>query len=175
MESEEAGPVSSNQMVVCNTANGDIIHVEIEVMNQSQTFKEAVEKPDFAVFSAQEVKTPVLIKIVDWCRQRIGVPEPVSRVDRRTGERIWFKLTDYEKKFFRELPNAELIEVLESAKYLQIESLYLYSCQTMAYRMKRMDCEEIRQTFGLEDDLTLKEKAQIRRKNNGRRAKGGRT
>ncbi|KAI1700431.1 skp1 family, dimerization domain-containing protein [Ditylenchus destructor] len=185
MESEEAGPgpVSTSQMlacetssrniIACKTADGDTVHVEIEVMNQSKAFKEAAEQPDFTVFSAETVKTPIFIKIVDWCRQRIGVPEPVVRTDPRTGQRIWFKLTEYEKKFFA-IPVPEIVEIMESAKQMQVESLYIYCAQSMANRIKNMTPEEIRQTLGLEDDLTLKEKFKIRKEHRSRMVKGDR-
>uniref|UniRef100_A0A915CWC3 Uncharacterized protein n=1 Tax=Ditylenchus dipsaci TaxID=166011 RepID=A0A915CWC3_9BILA len=83
------------------------------------------------LFSVKEIKTPVFCKVVEWCRNHVGVPEPVVRVDPNTGERIWFDLTDYERNFF-EVPVDELAELLSAGNYLDLKSLYLFGCQSMA-------------------------------------------
>ncbi len=50
-------------------------------------------------------------------------------------------------------------------QYLDIKSLYLYSCQTFASHLKGKSPDAIREMLGIENDLTPEEEAEIRQKN----------
>lgn len=57
--------------------------------------------------------------------------DPVIELD-VNGSRKWFHFTAFEKKFFLDCPKEELPELIEAAKSLDIRSLYVYGCQTIA-------------------------------------------
>ncbi|KAI1705461.1 skp1 family, dimerization domain-containing protein [Ditylenchus destructor] len=141
------GPTSSQSMVACKTLNGDIVHVELDVLRQSNTFKQKYDRSkldaEHFIFHVKEIKTDVFCKVVDWCRHHVGLAEPIVRVDEK-GERIWFALTEYEKQFF-DVPVDELAELLSAGNYLDIKSLYLYGCQSMAALMKGKSPQELRE------------------------------
>ena len=94
----------------------------------------------------------------------LGQPDPVIEQDPNTHERKWFTLTDYEKAFFA-VPVEELEELVMAANYLDIKSLYYLGCQSIAALIKGKSPDEIRALFGIEDDLTEEEKAEIRKQN----------
>uniref|UniRef100_A0A915DF82 Skp1-related protein n=1 Tax=Ditylenchus dipsaci TaxID=166011 RepID=A0A915DF82_9BILA len=126
--------------VTVKTQDGELFQVELPVISQSKTF------------------------LPDWCKDHVGVPEPVIQEDPATRERIWFELNDAEKTFYN-VPMEQIVELLLAANYLDIKSLYLYGCQTVAALMKNKSPEEVRELLQLEDDMTEEEKDTIRKEN----------
>uniref|UniRef100_A0A915MXZ0 SKP1 component dimerisation domain-containing protein n=1 Tax=Meloidogyne javanica TaxID=6303 RepID=A0A915MXZ0_MELJA len=57
----------------------------------------------------------------------------------------------------------ELENFIKAANFLDIKSLYYSGCQAMAAAIGNKTPEEIRELFGLEDDLKEEEKTDIRR------------
>uniref|UniRef100_A0A183C3H6 Skp1 domain-containing protein n=1 Tax=Globodera pallida TaxID=36090 RepID=A0A183C3H6_GLOPA len=78
--------------------------------------------------------------------------------------RKWFTLDEFEKNFFI-ISVEELAALLHASNLLNIKSLYDYSCQSMASLLKSKNNGEIREMFGIEDDLTEEQKEKIRQKN----------
>jgi len=110
------------------------------------------------------LKAAVLERVVDWCRHHIGCKDPMVKENPITGERIWFKLTDYERRFF-DVPVNDLSELISAGNFLDIKSLYLFGCQSMAALINHKTPEQIRELLGIEDDLTEQEKLEIRAEN----------
>ncbi|KAH7696058.1 E3 ubiquitin ligase complex SCF subunit sconC [Aphelenchoides avenae] len=157
--------------VVCVTSDGEKIPVDIEALRLSHTFDTMYrdlgleEHADFpGEFQVKNVEARVFNKVVEWCQEHKGQPDPVIEQDPNTRERKWFTFSDYEKKFF-EVPVEELEELVMAANYLDVKSLYYYGCQSIAALIKGKSPDEIRALFGLEDDLTGEEKAEIRKQN----------
>jgi S-phase kinase-associated protein 1 len=163
-------PGTSAPKVTCVTVpDGQHFLVDVDVLRLSHTFDAVYrsidldELSDFPQeFPVKDVSAPVFRKIIDWCENHKGEPDPVVQRDQLTGERKWFTLTPYEKKFL-DVPVEELEDLIMAANALDIKSLYLYGCQTMAAHIKGKSPEEIRELFGMEDDLTEEEKSEIRR------------
>uniref|UniRef100_A0A915DRR1 Skp1-related protein n=1 Tax=Ditylenchus dipsaci TaxID=166011 RepID=A0A915DRR1_9BILA len=161
-----AGPAAK---VTVKTQEGKLIPVELEHIRQSKTFDQMYLDLNLAdgepfEFPIPAVKTEIFNKVVEWFKEHVGREEPVVKEDPATRERIWFDLTDYEKKFFQ-VPVEEHVELLTAANYLDIKSMYLFGCQCMAALIKDKSPEEIRALFNLEDDLTAEEKDEIRKQN----------
>ncbi len=58
-----------------------------------------------------------------------------------------------------------LYNILIAANYLDIRGLVNVCCKTIANMIKGKTAEQIRQTFGIENDLTPEEEDQIRTEN----------
>uniref|UniRef100_A0A915CPB4 SKP1 component dimerisation domain-containing protein n=1 Tax=Ditylenchus dipsaci TaxID=166011 RepID=A0A915CPB4_9BILA len=96
----------------------------------------------------------------------LDVEEPVLQDDSATRERVWFTLTAYEKHFFDVPPN-NIIELVTAASYLDLKSMYLFACQSIADAIKDKRPAAIRKLFNFEDDLTEGEKAKMIQQNSG--------
>jgi len=58
-----------------------------------------------------------------------------------------------------------LFEVIKTANFLEIDSLLDLSCAKVATMLKGKSVEEIRQTFGIENDFTPEEEEEIKKEN----------
>ena len=58
-----------------------------------------------------------------------------------------------------------LFEVIKAANFLEIESLLDLTCAKVATMLKGKSVEEIRQTFGIENDFTPEEEEEIKKEN----------
>uniref|UniRef100_A0A914I1S6 Skp1-related protein n=1 Tax=Globodera rostochiensis TaxID=31243 RepID=A0A914I1S6_GLORO len=158
--------------VPCDCKDGERVQVRVSLLLQSKTFADmwkdlnlsSKDLPDSLVFPMSTISAPIFKKVGNWMENHVGKPQPVIEEDPNTHERKWFTLTDYEKEFFN-VDVEELAELLVAANFLNLQSLYIYGCQSMAALMKEKTPEEIRNLFGIPDDLTEEEKAEIRRKN----------
>ncbi|KAH7725774.1 SKR-1 protein [Aphelenchoides avenae] len=169
--SVEAASPSSGGKVTCETSDHEKIDVEIDVLRLSHTFDTMykdlnIDKEENfpGVFPVANVEARVFKKVIEWCVEHKGQPDPVIEQDPNTRERKWFTFSKYEKKFF-DVPVEELEELVMAANYLDIKSLYYYGCQSIAALIKGKSPDEIRALFGLEDDLTEEEKNEIRKQN----------
>uniref|UniRef100_A0A915DS13 Uncharacterized protein n=1 Tax=Ditylenchus dipsaci TaxID=166011 RepID=A0A915DS13_9BILA len=155
--------------VTVKTQGGELYQVELAIMSQFKTFSQMYEdlnlaEGDHFEFPIPAVTSKVFEKVLQWCESHIGVPEPVIQEDPASRERIWFQLTDDEKTFFS-VPVEQILGLLMAANYLDIRTLYLFGCQTMAALFKDKNPEQIRELLELQDDMTEKEKDTFRKKN----------
>uniref|UniRef100_A0A914HB22 SKP1 component dimerisation domain-containing protein n=1 Tax=Globodera rostochiensis TaxID=31243 RepID=A0A914HB22_GLORO len=153
--------------VQCLCSDG-VVMVPIALMPQCKVFNQMAQNCDSGtVFPIQEtLSVGTFNKVVAWMKHRAGKDEPKVETDPNTHERKWFKLDDFETKFF-EMDVKELTSVMNASGFLQIESLSLYACQSMAAVMKDKPLEELRQLFVInaEDELSEERLAKIRTKN----------
>ena len=171
MSSENSTPSAGGQ-VVCVTSDSEKIAVDVDVLRLSHTFDTMYRDLGLGEsggafegeFPVKNVESRVFHKVVEWCENHKGQPDPVVEQDPNTRERKWFTFNEYEKKFL-EVPVEELEELVMAANYLDIKSLYYYGCQAIAALIKGKSPDEIRALFGIEDDLTEEEKNEIRKQN----------
>ncbi|KAH7708523.1 S-phase kinase-associated protein 1 [Aphelenchoides avenae] len=169
--SDATAAAAPARKVTCVTSDNEKIEVDVDVLRLSHTFdtmyrdlglEESGEFPgDYPV---KEINARIFRKVVEWCTEHKGQPDPVIDQDLNTRERKWFTLSEYEKAFLN-VPVNELEELVMAANYLDIKSLYHYGCQSIAARIKAMNPDEIRALFGIEDDFTEEEKAELRKQN----------
>ncbi|KAH7707009.1 S-phase kinase-associated protein 1 [Aphelenchoides avenae] len=155
MASVSSNAAAPARKISCLTSDNEKIEVDVDVLRLSHTFDTMYR--DLGLEESGE-------KVVEWCTEHKGQPDPVIEQDPNTRELKWFTLSDYEKAFF-EVPVDELEELVMAANYLDIKSLYYFGCQSIAALIKGKSPDEIRALFGLEDDLTEEEKAEIRKQN----------
>uniref|UniRef100_A0A915CRV6 Skp1-related protein n=1 Tax=Ditylenchus dipsaci TaxID=166011 RepID=A0A915CRV6_9BILA len=124
--------------VSCKTLEEEIIQVPWDVMRQSKTFDEM------------------------YCN--LGAKDLIVEEYYATKDRIWFELTNYQKNFLG-VPVDELVQLISAANYLDVKSLTQLGCQCLAQLMKEKTSEEVRDLFGISNDLTEEEVQEIKKQN----------
>lgn len=76
-------------------------------------------------------------------------------------------LKSFEDEFWKELEKDvdRMIEVIFAANYLNLENLTTNGCNRIAEIIKGKTPQELRDTFGIENDFTPEEEAEIQRQN----------
>ncbi|KAI3413320.1 hypothetical protein GPALN_010817 [Globodera pallida] len=158
--------------VQCECAGGRRVQVRVSLLLQSKAFADVLKSLDLSptdlpedfVFPLKTIPVDVFRKMAEWMEHRVGKPEPLVEMDPITQARKWFTLDEFEKNFFI-ISVEELTALLHASNLLNIKSLFDYSCQSMASLLKSKNNGEIREMFGIEDDLTEEQKEKIRQKN----------
>ncbi|KAI3421035.1 hypothetical protein GPALN_014662 [Globodera pallida] len=158
--------------VACKCRGGEIVRVRFSLLLQSKTFEELWkcqglalnELPNDFVFSVESVSSSVFNKVVHWMNHRIGMDDPVVRMDPKTYESVWLTMTEYERNFFK-LNEVRLAELLNASNFLCINSLHLYATQALAALLKGKSLDEIRALIRAKDDLSEEQKKEILAKN----------
>uniref|UniRef100_A0A915M7M9 Skp1-related protein n=1 Tax=Meloidogyne javanica TaxID=6303 RepID=A0A915M7M9_MELJA len=168
--------------IKCKTSDGGVINVRVSHLLQSSVFKNMWKVLDFGFeiilladldMSPKDleefefkvnVETNIFSKVVEWMGEHIGKPDPKIEDDPATRQRKPLAFSEYETDFFK-VGVEEIANMIKAANYLDIKSLYYSGCQALANVIGNKTPEELRELFGLEDDLTEDEKADIRRRN----------
>ncbi|KAL5215085.1 hypothetical protein ABZP36_004237 [Zizania latifolia] len=102
-----------------------------------------------------------LAKVVEYCTMHAAVLSDTAS-ERTSKER---ELEAFDTKFIDVGDVTTLFELIMAANYLNVKGLLDLACRRTADLFKNKTPEEIRQTFGIENDLTPEEEAAIREEN----------
>eukprot|EP00345_Euplotes_harpa_P019122 CAMPEP_0168335502 /NCGR_PEP_ID=MMETSP0213-20121227/10950_1 /TAXON_ID=151035 /ORGANISM="Euplotes harpa, Strain FSP1.4" /LENGTH=172 /DNA_ID=CAMNT_0008340447 /DNA_START=34 /DNA_END=552 /DNA_ORIENTATION=+ len=104
-----------------------------------------------------------LEKIVEYVRILNDVPEPTIEAVITTHR--FAELVPEQIQKLMKLPKDDLFELMAAADFLKMEKLLSIIGARIACHLMKMSDEEKQEYLGLEDDLTLEEKANIHREN----------
>ncbi|KAI1708616.1 skp1 family, dimerization domain-containing protein [Ditylenchus destructor] len=113
-------------------------------------------------FPLGNIKADMFKKVVKWCEEHYGQPDPEKKINPKNFETIHFEFTPFEEKFL-DVSVDELQEILMAANFLDIRSLYLYACQKAALMIMGKTQEQVRAEWGFPDDLTEADKEAIKK------------
>ncbi|KAL3089420.1 hypothetical protein niasHT_027790 [Heterodera trifolii] len=158
--------------VKCECEGGQCVTVRVQLLLQCNAFRKTVKilgllpeaLPDEFVFPVRSISVHTFKKMVQWMEHRDGKPEPIVERDPLTGTQKWQVFDEFDKNFFK-IEVAELTKLLNASHFLDFNSLRLYASQSVADLLQTKTADEIRELFGIEDDLTEEQKEQIRQKN----------
>lgn len=88
------------------------------------------------------VTSEVLARIVEFCKYRTGKEERDEEVKER------------DAAFLSDMDTPTLIQVIRAANYLDVACLLDLTCQRVADMLRGKTPSEIRQMFGIADDMT---------------------
>jgi S-phase kinase-associated protein 1 len=102
-----------------------------------------------------------IIKFLDYYHDKPfeKIPKPLRSDDLSVCVEDWY--VEYLNNMGMEI----LFEVIKSANFLEIESLLDLTCAKVATMLKGKSVEEIRETFGIENDFTPEEEEEIKKEN----------
>ncbi|KAH7716663.1 hypothetical protein AAVH_15946 [Aphelenchoides avenae] len=129
--------------VVCVTSDKQRITVDVAIMSHSHTFammyrNSGMDKKnaDFPCEFPVEAEARVFRKIVEWCKEHNGHPDPVIQLH-EDGRRKCFHFNDFEKKFLLDCSAEELSEIVTLSKVLDVRTLYHYGSQAVSIFLQK--------------------------------------
>ncbi|KAI1712520.1 SKP1-like protein 10 [Ditylenchus destructor] len=173
-ETNESDTKAKRKIVQCRTGDGGLFEVPLNVISQAGTFAQMYSDLQLGAKSAAPFEFPmpavsakVFEELVEFCEQRIGVPEPVIEREPPTFCAKWFELNDFEKNFLEVKSVPELKELWMAARYLDIKSVCLFVPQEIATRLIPLvgDNKKVLEFLNEPDDLSEEEKSARSKKN----------
>jgi S-phase kinase-associated protein 1 len=142
-----------------------VIEVDLEVAQQSVILKNMIEDTGKdGEIPLPNLKMDILKKIIEFCEHYKDFKlAPLEKPLRTSNlEEI---VDDWYANFINLDKMDELIDVVVASNFLDIDPLIELSCAKLASLIKGKSAEEIRKKFGIENDFTHEEEAQIREEN----------
>ena len=110
------------------------------------------------------VDSSVFLKITDFLE--LYNNDPFKKIDKPLKSDDLSYCVGKEYINFLDTMEMELLfEVIKAANFLEIESLLDLTCAKVATMLKGKSVEEIRETFGIENDFTPEEEEEIKKEN----------
>lgn len=137
-------------VVVVLVVGADRTRFEVapEVARLSVTLRNLMEDVGCAQpIPVEGVSSTAMARIVQWCTRYLANADDAAR------------------DVIREMTHDEIFDLMTSANYLDIEPLFDALCLAVADMIRGKRPEEIRSTFGIENDFTPEEEETVRREN----------
>ncbi|KAL2537783.1 SKP1-like protein 1B [Forsythia ovata] len=159
--------MSSTNMIVLKSSDGETFEIEEAVALESQTLKHMIEEKcaDTSI-PLPNVTSKILAKVIEYCKRHVEAAAAKSAdgvvvtADKATDE----DLKTFDADFVK-VDQGTLFDLILAANYLDIKSLLDLTCQTVADMIKGKTPEEIRKTFNIKNDFTPEEEEEVRREN----------
>ncbi|KAH7693076.1 hypothetical protein AAVH_39894 [Aphelenchoides avenae] len=153
--------------ILLQSSDNEIFEVDRSVIRPSITLSVMFQDLDLDTPEAAEslndpirlanVSGVILGKVIQWCEHHRNYP--VVQIGQRSDE-----IPTWDMQFLN-VDQGTLFELVRASNYLDVRGLLDVSCKMVARMIKDKTPDEIRQKFGIEDDLTPEEKEQIRKEN----------
>ncbi|KAL1208602.1 SKP1-like protein 12 [Cardamine amara subsp. amara] len=147
-----------SKKIVLTSTEGISFEIEEAIALQSQTIAKLVKDncTTSNVIPLPNVKSKILELVIEYCKKHVDSGDScLTNEDLKKWDSEFMKIDD----------QSTFYDLLMASHYLNIESLLLLTCQTVADMIKDKTLDEIRAILRLENDITPEEAAQIRREN----------
>ena len=145
---------------------GEKIDVDLDVIQKSTILKNMIEDTGKeGEIPIPNIQLPILRKVLEFCEHyRVSNPKEIKKplVSKELSEN---GVDEWDVKFIEMERVDDLIDLIVAANFLDIESLVNLGCAKIATIIKGKSVEEIRDVFGIQNDFTPHEEAQLREEN----------
>jgi S-phase kinase-associated protein 1 len=145
---------------------GEKIDVDLDVVQKSTILKNMIEDTGKeGEIPIPNIQLPILRKVLEYClHYRSSNSKEIKKplISRELSEN---GVEEWDCKFISIEKVDDLIDLIVAANFLDIESLVNLGCAKIATIIKGKSVEEIREVFGIQNDFTPQEEAQLREEN----------
>mmetsp|Transcript_17833 Transcript_17833/g.38219 ORF Transcript_17833/g.38219 Transcript_17833/m.38219 type:complete len:163 (-) Transcript_17833:301-789(-) len=153
------------EKLTLKSSQGEIFEVDLEVACMSTLIKNMVEDSgNDEEIPLPNVKTPILSKIIDYCKYHKEVPAEDIQKPLKSNNLVECGVSEWDAEYVN-IEQEVLFELILAANYLDIKSLLDLTCAKVASMIKGKNTEEIRKQFNIVNDFTPEEEAQVREEN----------
>ncbi|PIA62079.1 hypothetical protein AQUCO_00200222v1 [Aquilegia coerulea] len=156
----ECSSSEPKKLLKLKTSDGEVFEVEEAIMLQSETIKHMIEDgcADDEI-PLLNISGNILKIVIEYCKKHVG-DELLNIYEKE-------ELKQWDWKFI-EIERIPLFYVLIAANFLGIKGLLDLGCKQVGKMMKGKNCEQVREMFGIVNDFTPEEEAELRNKNKWR-------
>nr|CAD2205154.1 unnamed protein product [Meloidogyne enterolobii] len=130
------------------------VNVSIDIRNDNKD----------TVIDIPFVDDQTLGRVLGWCKRHSN-DEPLQ--DHELVKLRNKPVPEWDKNFLGYLSNSELFALTIAADFLDVPGLLDVCCKTIAGMLSGISAENIREKFGIVDDLTADEKAELKAEHQG--------
>ncbi|PVU86765.1 hypothetical protein BB559_003186 [Furculomyces boomerangus] len=164
------------EIVSLITAEGCEIKVERSVIEASGLIRRILSDLGHSTNQAiplPNVSAPILEKVIEYCKHHKHVTqadlnEDKHRIqidlDKMAADYIAKPKDEWDTEFCK-TDQATLLELIMAANYLDIQPLIDLTCYSVACLFKGKSPEELRETFGVDSDLTEEDENYLKSRN----------
>ena len=157
------------QHVRLRTSDGtgkEVVVEDVAVLAMSGTIHSMLEDRDVtlgedATIPVPNVSSASLLLVLEWCRRNGDTP----RTKGPQAAAAAAAAAAWNDAFFSRLGDAQLVEVMSAASYLDVQKLFGLLCKRTAKRTRGKSSDEIRGMLGIVNDLSPEQEAQLARVN----------
>jgi S-phase kinase-associated protein 1 len=106
------------------------------------------------------VKSSVLSQVIQYCTEHVEGKELDEHGKRKKTDD---DIQKFDEDFVKNLDQSSLFELILAANYLNMKDLLDLTCSTVAKMIKGKTPQEIRDTFGIQNDFTPEEEEEVLR------------
>ncbi|KAB1199094.1 SKP1-like protein 1A [Morella rubra] len=155
--------------ITMRTAEGQVFEVDEAVAMEFQTVKSFFEDDSVSydsVIPLPNVSTRALSRVVFYCKRSLDFgAKSAAAIDEDDKKKAKEEREAFEVEFVRDEDDEEIKELVLAANYLNIKDMLDSLNQSVANRIQNKSVEYVRRFFGIENDFTPEEEAQIRQEN----------
>ncbi|KAM0828330.1 hypothetical protein ACQ4PT_067627 [Festuca glaucescens] len=153
----EKSNVDDGKMITLFSSDGERFEVTQEAAAMSQTIHHMMEDGcvDDEGVHLPNVGSEILAMVIEYCNRHVASS---------SSEKEEEDLRSFDDGFVK-VEQHTLFDIIRAANYLDVKQLLDLCCQTVADSIKSKSVEEIRALFGIENDFTAEEEAEIRKEN----------
>ena len=154
------------RMVTLTSKEGNELKVKYDIAMQSKMLREALEEDDDDEQTAIPVPNldhATLKKAMEFAEHYIETK--MAEIDKPLKSANLNECVDEWYARFVDMPQEELFALILGANYLDMRPLLDLACAKVASMIKGKSPQEIRQTFGINQDFTPEELRQIEEEN----------
>ncbi|KAM0842972.1 hypothetical protein ACQ4PT_058025 [Festuca glaucescens] len=153
----EKSNVDDGKMITLFSSDGERFEVTQEAAAMSQTIHHMMEDGcvDEEGVHLPNVGSEILAMVIEYCNRHVASSGSEEKEE---------DIRSFDDGFVK-VEQHTLFDIIRAANYLDIKQLLDLCCQTVADSIKSKSVEEIRALFGIENDFTAEEEAEIRKEN----------
>lgn len=153
--------MTTTTAIKLQSADDLVFNVDVDVAKRSNVLKTMIE--DLGLSNGETIPVPqikgdMLKKVIEWCTYHKYDPDEPEDADTEFNEdrdfchRMSFDIPCWDQEFL-EMDVNKTLELVMAANYLDIKGLQRLACMNVAKSVMGKSPEEIRKTFGIENDL----------------------
>ncbi|KAL4190654.1 hypothetical protein AMTRI_Chr07g25830 [Amborella trichopoda] len=157
----------AKKMILLKSSEGQIFELAEASAIQCETIKNMIEGgciPGEKGIPLPNVSSKTLLKVIEYLNHHVHDDKEKGKDGEEEEKKVQFELTKWDEQFLM-IDMQILFDIILAANYLNIKDLLDKTSFTIADRMKDWTVEEVRKTFGIENDFSPEEEAQVRREN----------